>query len=254
MSISVSSSISHHISIDVATSSTTTDDAMTTVTTQDASLVLQSTTDPSLPDDDPAFLVIGTEATAVGEVTLATTGIDAQLTASDWGSIITAEIDLLAAAASGDGNLTFTSTSANLAIGHASIVFVLTLDTTQAISDGTNSLSVSTSEIDLFAAQGVGTAPDAAEESTEPAADDTEQADGDTDPLAPISSTDGATDYSCGDDSDAAPAIDLDGNVAIADIFAHAFGSDTLVEIAADVLAIEDQLSIVLTEVILVAG
>ena len=235
MAVTISSSLSTNISIDLSTSETIEDQTASATTSVDVGLTLEKTSEPPPVTDETAFLLIQTEATAVGEDTLALTDIDALVASGDCGSIVATDILLIAAATATAGELSYSDTSAAVETGYSSFMLIYSMETTQTASDGVSSISVSTSEINVLAVDG-GASPTAGTTTTGSTSSSSEDSE--------------AAVVTTGYDTDSG----LEGNIAIGEIYAEAIGNDSLVDIAMDVLSIEDQLSMISTQIILVAA
>ena len=248
MSIERTSSWTHHLSLDLATSEVMGEQLVTSSTTLDVAQALASSTETPANADDEAVLVLATEATAVGEDTLALTGIDVLVAAGDYGSIITADVLVLGAAIATDGEIAYTNTDASLQTGYANFMFLVAMDLTQTASDGSLSTSFSTSELNLLSVDGIGGPlpldPSLAQEM----------------PLSnqildsgPVAATDEGPEWGLSL-TDSSTNINLQGNLAIAEISAQAIGFDSFLDITADVLTVEDQLSMILTQLVIASG
>ena len=227
MPVSVSSSLSHSHSIAVNTSLTTADTTTTNDQSLDASLVVVRTDDLP-PSDSDQFLQIAAESTAVGDDTLAIVDILAQVdVTSPLGAVITADIDMTAAASSADGGLVFVSNVADISTGPANFLSLFTINTQQTVSNGSTTTAVSDTSVGLFAvvggAGGGGT-----------------------------SASDTLTQH--GGTGSGTGLADLDGNVGILQVTALALGEDTLVDVDGNVLTVEDQFSNVAALVTIAAG
>jgi hypothetical protein len=175
----------------------------------------------------------GGDAVAVGENTLAIADVTAQASGDDISSEAYASSTLAAAATSSPDSIAYASTTSYAEVyGDADRSFslsfneaTLTLTDTAAVST-----SVSVSEayaLDIENVLGTGTStPDIL--SPEP----------DLSGSTIDGSLEGGEEYDLGDFD-----LVLDGNVALADIDAMAFGENSLVEVEFSALAVEDQLS-----------
>ncbi len=236
MTISRNSSLSTHVSIDVSTSQGANTEVASATTSLDVGLTIERTNEPPPVIGEAAYLLISTDATAVGQDTLALTDIEALIAAGDWGSIIAADILLIAAATATNGDIAYSETSAAIETGYASFLCIYTMEMTQTARDGLSSIAVSTTGIGVLAVEGGGASV------------------GETVSTNAVSSSDDGIGSELFGQSSCDTNGGLEGNLAIAEIYARAVACDTLIEIDLNVLTLEDQLSIVASQIILVAG
>jgi hypothetical protein len=210
-------------------------------------------------------MVLGGEATAVGDDTLALGNM--QTTLDTTGSVTSAYGSAtFVAAAESEGDQTAFATAASYGSLSGMDVLIVTTSNTQFTQEGPDgSLWVATSETTLYGVDFDSLGTDGSTSSTDlppdegldttgdPTADDLGGSDSDTGGLE-------FNDLSTGDllDSGTDPLdddwIDIDGNVALLDINADVLGADTLLLVAADVLTIEDTLSTVVADLLAAVG
>ena len=248
MSINTSTSWSHSISLDMSTSAATEDQWAAGTTSLDVGLAVSSSTELPPNTGDEAALALATDATAVGEETLALTEVEALVAAGDYGSIITADVLVLGAAIATDGDIAYTDTNVSLETGYANFICLLAMDLTDTATNGMISTSLSTSELNLLSVTGLAAPPSPADTLLDTAPLSNEILD-----TGPITSTDGPLGW--GDNlAENSTNFKLQGNLAIAEVSADAIGFDSLIDISADVLTIEDQMSMIFTQVLIAAG
>ena len=231
-------SVTTSSSVDVSTTLATTTDSDTTTLNSYATeqtLLYSSVSDPS---SDPLALVLGGEATAIGEDTLAAGSMSAELDA--MGSVMTAEAGasfVAVAEATGDATAFVTADSFG-GLSGADFLLVFTSNT-QIVDQGPDgSLAIATSDMMLY---GLDFDSIAAGGSTE------------TDPmLDPLAESElPATIDPATEDQDLYDlGSDIEGNVAVLEITAEVSGPDTLLVVGASVLTVEDTLSTVTGEII----
>lgn len=229
MPVTINSSLTHSVSIAMSSTLSSGGETSASAVSLDASLAVGGT---DAPTGDDGVVVITAETTALGEDTLALTDIDALLTVTDWGSLVSVDMSLVAEASAGAGGALYTATGATVATGGASMKFAFALDTTETTMSSAGSTSTSTSDMSLFAVGGIASGGQPAGAAATAGAVGSAGA-----PLPEPADIDG-----------------LGGNVAIAEITADAIGVDSFVDIAVDVLTIEDQLSLIAAQLTLAVG
>jgi len=252
MSLTVSSSAS--------VSSSTTDGTTGTVEsyTSEFSALISSA-----PDSSDVVMVLGGEATAVGDGTLALGSMEATLDAT--GSVTSAYGSAtFVAAAESEGDGTAFAAAASYGSLSGMEVLIVTTSNTQFSQEGPDgSFWVATSETTLYGVDFDSVVTDGSIDFTSPLPDEGLDTTGDltSDDLGGSDSDTGDlefSDLSAGDLLDSGTDvlgddwIDIDGNVAFLDVDADVSGPDTLLLVAADVLTIEDTLSTVVADLLAV--
>jgi hypothetical protein len=228
-------------SVDVSTTLATTTDSDTTTLNSYATeqtLLNSSVSDPTS-DSSGLALVLGGEATAIGEDTLAVGSMSADLDAT--GSLATVEgnASFIAVAETTGDETAFVTADSFGGLSGADLLFVLTSNT-QIVDQGPDgSLAIATSDITLYGLDFDSTAGGGGSTESDPMLD----------PLAESELP--ATMDSTTDDEDLYDlALDIEGNVAVLEVTAEVSGQDTLLEVGASVLTVEDTLSTVTGEII----
>lgn len=220
-------------SLDSSTSTTTAVQTSTADETSSSSLAFDMTIETSpLDDSDGLAATLGGEAVALGEDTLTTGSVSAEMDAEGAVTTLNGTADMLAAseAPEGDTAQALTDSFAEVSDG-AEFVFTYNVETDSGQQTQTGSAATSTSTTGVTAynlelsiggddISGDGTATE-------------------TDPPATTVSGDGTGSSPSGDDTDSG----LDGNIATVEFDATAFGEDTFVSADAFALAVEDELS-----------
>jgi hypothetical protein len=179
-------------------------------------------------------LAIEVDATSVGTDTLSEVIAEAKVSA-DSSSV---SVDAYAIAESQD-SLAFSTTVILVDFeADADFYFSIGQTSTSQTVDASGSVSISEASVDIIAFNLGGAGSSGAFFSSEEISGSPAPAD--TDPV--VAETTETTQCGCGDD---APEyeIDLDGNLAIFDIFAAGSGADTFVTVSFDAFALEDQFS-----------
>ncbi len=200
-------------------------------------LLYGSVSDPSS-DPSALALVLGGEATAIGEDTLAVGSMSAELDTTGLLATMQGSASFVAVAESPGDEIAFATANSFGGLSGADFLLVFTSNT-QIVDQGPDgSVAIATSEMTLY---GLDFDSIAAGGSTE--------ADPMLDPLAESelpATMDPAT-----DDEDLYDlAFDIEGNVAVLEITAEVSGPDTLLEVGASVLTVEDTLSTIIGEII----
>jgi hypothetical protein len=227
LSITTSSSIGTSAAL-----ATTADDAQTLDSYSSQQTLLNASTTGSSSDDGSLALMLGGEATAVGEDTLAVGSVLATVDGTGIVAVASGGVDFSAAAVSTDGGAAFATADSYGAASGADFLVVIG-STTEILHQATDeSLSLATSQTTIF---GLDTDPG----SSAPLAEAT--------PRDPALSTDPS--QSLADSS-----LAIEGNVAILDVVADVLGPNTVLEVDGSVLAVEDTLSTVNAALIAVTG
>jgi hypothetical protein len=236
----MSLTVTTNASVDLSTSDGTTETVESYTNEFSASISIA-------PDSSDVAMELGGEATAIGDDTLALGSLEATLDAT--GSVTSAYGSAtFVAAAESEGDETAFATADSFGSLSGMDVLVVITSNTQTVQEGPDgSLWVATSETTFYGVDYDSLATDGASPSSE----------GDEAPVADdfMISDPSAADLS---DSDAdlldTDWVDIEGNIALLDVDADVLGEDTLLEVAADVLTIEDTLSIVVADLFAVVG
>jgi hypothetical protein len=232
MTVSVTTSSLVAVSTTLATTTDTDTQTLDSYATEQALL------DASGPDTSGLAMVLGGEATAVGADTLAAADMMAQLDGT--GLVATAEgaATFVAVAASPGDEIAFATADSFGGLSGADFQVVLTSNT-QIIDQGPDeSIAVASSSTALYGLDFDSTT-----------ASGSAGSDPMLDPIAEDELPE-ITDPTSNDQSYLDLGYEIEGNVAVLDIAADASGQDTLLEIAASVLTVEDTLSTVTGEII----
>lgn len=247
MAIQTTNSWSHSFSLDLGTSEIIEGYWETENTSLDVVLAVQSSPEETQSADDDAVLAILTETIAVGDDTLALCDIDAMVASGNNGSIVTADVALLSAATAGDGATAYTNADASLSADFSDFMFLYSMDLMQTTSNPHLATSLSAVEMNLLTVNGTGGSlpfePSLADASI--MANESLDLDGIV-----------ASGTSLGHHSSlphSSTDFILHGELAIAEITAHAIGFDSLIDIYADAFSIENHFSMVVTEVLIAA-
>jgi hypothetical protein len=238
MTLSVTTSSSVDVSTTLATN-TDSDTATLNSYATEQTLLYSAVSDPS---SDPLALVLGGEATAIGEDTLAAGSMSAELDTT--GSLTTVEgsASFVAVADSPGDETAFATANSFGGVSGADFLLVFTSDT-QIVDQGSDgSVAIAASDMMLYGLDFDSIAGDGSDE-TDPMLD----------PLAE-SELPATTEPTTDDDHLYDLAFDIEGNVAVLEVTAEVTGSDTLLEVGASVLTVEDTLSTVTGEIIAAVG
>ena len=207
-----------------------------------------------LPDQGGGGLGLGVQAdvTAFGADTLALLNLSATVSDGTYVNSATAYVEAIAAAQSPD-DTAFALANVLIDIyGDADVYLGITHSSTYSSVDETGStavmqVSASVIVIDFSAGGGSGEVEQA------PAGSSLEMqpvADGSLPPYLPPECGCGGPELDVGFAFD----VDIDGNLAVFDIAANAFGQDTLADVSVDAFVVQDQVSTVTAVVIVAIG
>jgi hypothetical protein len=232
LSITTSSSIGTS-----ATLATTADGTQTLDSYSSQQTLLDASTTGSSSDDGSLALVLGGEATAVGEDTLADGSMLATVDGTGIVAVASGSAEFEAVAASTDGEAAFATADSYGAVSGADFLVVIGSNSEFVHQEPDESLSLATSQTTIF---GLDTNSD----SSVPLAESTL-----SDPalLTPMDEADPS--QSLADSS-----LAIEGNVATLDVVAYVLGANTMLEVDASLLAVEDTLSTVNAGLIAVVG
>ncbi len=232
MTVNVTTSSSVGISTTLAT---TAGDTQTVDSYATEQFLLDTMSDTAASDGSLLLLLAG-EATAVGEDTLAIGSMSASVDGA--GTVATAEgsATFVAAAASPDGDIAFATADSFGALSGADFLIVITGDTEIVHQGPDESLVVTTSQTTLYGVDFDAAASTAATDSAE------------ADPALTAAAESEFAEI--GEEG----FLDIEGNIAMLEVDAQANGPDTLLEVQADVLAVEDTLSTVSAELLAVVS
>ena len=202
------------------------------------------------PDSSDVVLGLGGEATAVGDNTLALGSLEAELDATGAVTSAYGSATFIAAAESPYGETAFATANSYGFVTGMDFLAVVTSNT-EIVQEGPDgSLWVATSETTFYGVDYDALATDGilSTNSSSSAEDDDVPATGDIDDPTAGDLSGSATDHS---DED---WTDIGGNLALLDVDADVFGSDTLLLVEADVLTIENTLSTVIADLFAAVG
>jgi hypothetical protein len=219
VSVTTSSSVAT-----TTTLATTSGDESTLDSYSTQQTLLDSSTTDAASDDDALALVLGGEATAIGDGTLALGSIEALIDETGAATIVDASVDFGAVGTSADDTAFATATTYGDVSG-SDYTVVIGRNTEVVHQDPDQSVGIATSETSVHAVElggdGQSSSGDAPVSTSE------------SGPLDDVDISDFLFDSS----------IDLDGNLAEIDVSATALGSDTLLDVEVSVLTVEDTLS-----------
>ncbi|WP_085035763.1 hypothetical protein [Ensifer aridi] len=190
------------------------------------------------------------DATALGTDTLAELEVNATVSDGTYVDSASASVEVIAAAQSPDGDAYAVATALLEVYGGADIYFGSSHSTTYTVQDETGLTTVSEVSASVNALQFSAGGGAGSEQAVPEYVPETQLPQEYAQPyLSP----------ECGcDESDVEAGlgydVDIDGNLAAFDIQANAFGSDTLAEVSADALVVEDQISTVTSVVVVAIG
>lgn len=232
--MTLSMTTSHSIGTS-ATLATTTDGTQTLDSYSSQQTLVDASTTGSSSDDGPLALVLGGEATAVGEDTLADGSLLATVDGSGMLGVVSGSADFEAAAASTDGEAAFATADSYGAASGADFLVVIGSNTEILHQEPDESLALATSQTTIF---GLDTDPDSSVSLAESTPSD-----------PALSTTMDEADPSQSDSS-----LAIEGNVATLDVAADVFGADTVLEVEGSLLTVEDTLSTVNASLVGVVG
>jgi hypothetical protein len=216
-------------SVGISTTLATIDGDTQTVDSYATEQFLLDTMSDAAASDGSLVMLLEGEATAVGEDTLAVGSMSAAV--NGMGSVATAEGGAtFAAAASSGTDIAFATADSYGVLNGADLLIVITGNTEIAHQGPDGSLWVATSQTTLYGADFDAAASTAAADSA-----DSDLA------LDPPAESESAAIH----DQEFLDELDIEGNIAILQVDAQANGSDTLLQVEAGVLAVEDTLSTV---------
>lgn len=223
----MSYSSSYESSLSSSTGTTTVVETTTEEETSSSSLSVEMSTQATSPDDsDGLAAALGGEAIAIGEDTLTVGTVSAEMDATGAITTLDGEVDMLAASESPeDPAVAITDSFADVSDG-ADFVYTATVTSSSTEQTSTGSTATSSSTTDI-------TAYDLDLSSGEGSSGGDGVADSD---IAETGDQEASTSTADLDE-------DLEGNVAVIEFDATAFGDDTYVSVDAFALAIEDELS-----------
>lgn len=202
--------------------------------------------DLSAPDGGGLGLGIQADATAFGTDTLALLGASATVS----GGAAQASVEAIAAAQSPDDSAFALANVVIDVFGDAEVYLGITHSATYTVVDQTgmttvSEVSASVTALDCSASWSAQPEPASAEYSpqTQPVAEEPFPS-----YLPPECGCGGSLDEAFGFD------VDIEGNLAVFDITANAFGQDTLADVSVDAFVVEDQVSTVTAVVVVAIG
>ena len=193
-------------------------------------------------------LGVQADATAFGTDTLALLGVSATVSGGAYGNSASASVEAIAAAQSSDDSAYALANVLIDVYGAADVYLGISHSSTYTVVDETGSTTVSEVSASVvaldFSAGGSAGAEQEYSPETQPVAEE---------PLPPYL----PPECGCGEpdlDVDFSFDVDIEGNLAVFDIAANAFGQDTLADVSVDAFVVEDQVSTVTAVVVVAIG
>ncbi|WP_085033288.1 hypothetical protein [Ensifer aridi] len=190
------------------------------------------------------------DATAYGADTLAQLEVTATASDGTYVDSVSASVEAIAAAQSPDGTAYALATALVEVYGGADVYYGSSSSTTYTVQDETGSTTVSEVSATVYALEFSADEGAGSEEAVPEYVPETQLPEEEPPPyLSP--------ECDCGEpDIERALVydVDIDGNLATFDIEANAFGSDTLADVSADAIVVDDQISTVTAVVVVAIG
>ncbi len=244
MTLSVTTTSSIAVSEALVTSTDADTQTFNSFTTQ------QSLSYASVPDSPGLSMVIGGEATAIGEDTLAAASMTVEVDSTGLVTTALGSVSFVAAAVSPGHETAFATADSFGGMSGADFLLVLTSNT-QIVDQGPDeSVAIATSSTMLYGADFGLAAADTSVATNSMLAPSTEN---EFPAIADFATSDQDHDTPADDFWDST-GVEIDGNVAVLDIVAAVFGPDTLLDVEASVLTLDNTLSTISAEIIAAVG